>query len=175
MRKFSTAISLLLLCISSNILAVEPVIDQQVMLYYQIPFGGNNHQANKHNFGLRFDQTSHMPGDITDFSDVMKKPAMFDLQMGHKQALAFKVNGVDYTEKFSTQHAAEAESSDTEVETVTEENGGGEEEAVAEGEDEAVEEKKEEKTTVQKTIDELPFGVILGVIVFAGILGGLGG
>ncbi len=94
--------------------------------------------------------------------------------MGHKKALAFKVNGVDYTEKLYTQQADEGESGDTDVGTVTEGNGGGEE-TIAEGEEEVIEEKKEEKTVVQKTIDELPFGVILGVIVFAGILGGLGG
>ena len=106
----------------------------------------------------------------------MKKPAMFDLQMGHKLALAFKVNGVDYTEKFYIQHAGEEEGSDADTAAVTQENGdGGEEVVVAEEVDEAPEEKKEEKTVVQKKIDEMPFGVILGVIILAGILGGLGG
>ena len=66
MRTFSAIIALILLCICTNILAVEPVIDQQVTLYYQIPFGGNSHQANKHKFGLRFDQTSHIPGEFNE-------------------------------------------------------------------------------------------------------------
>jgi len=194
MRIFTAVLSFILICLCSSVQAVEPIRDHQMMFYYQIPIGADKQQDKKHKFGLRFDQTMHDPRAVVDFSSVMKKPAMLDLQFRHKEALAFKVQGIDYTERLYVQRAdaaenvkapaideadieagtagidtaeeAEAEAAEVVVETA--------EEGEAEVSDKA-EEKKAEKTIVQKKLDELPFGVIIGVLLGIGILAGVGG
>ena len=172
MRIYSTILSLILVFLCSSVSAVEPIIEQQLMLYYQIPLGGNNQHSSKHKFGLRLDQTLHSPRQVTEFSSVMKKPAMLDLQMQHKEPLAFKIHGVDYTERLYTHHADAAENAAADTQNIPEETGA---EATAATEGEVAEEATEEKTIVQKTLDEMPTGVIIGVILGIAILAGVGG
>ena len=214
MRNYSTILFLMILSVCSNALAVEPVTEQQVMLYYSIPLGGDNPQNKAHKFGLRVDQTTHAPGEIAEFGSLMKKPATFDLQAGHERAYTLKIHGVDYTEKLVV-HRADAEESveadieaseeaGTEAEAATEEAGtetevapeaatGTETEAGAEagvdteagadteaatGKAEATEEAppaEDTRNIVQKKLDELPFGVIIGVLLGIGIIAGVGG
>ena len=200
MRNYSAMLFLIVLSVCSNVMAVEPVTDPQVMLYYSIPLGGNNPQNKEHKFGLRFDQTTHAPREITEFSNLMKKPATFDLQTGHKNAYTLKIHGVDYTEKLVV-YRADAEGkveadvkagTDTEVATEPEAGDKAEVEMEAgaaadteaatgvEAEAGAAEAPAEtpaedKRTIVQKTLDELPFGVIIGGILLIGIVAGVGG
>jgi hypothetical protein len=170
-----------------------------MMFYYQIPFGADKQQDKKHKFGLRFDQTMHAPREVTDFSSVMKKPAMLDFQFRHKEALAFKVHGIDYTERLYVQSAdaenvkapaideADLEAGTAGIDTAEEAEAEAAEEVVDTAEEgevatgseaevtEKAEEKKAEKTVVQKKLDELPFGVIIGVLLGIGIIAGVGG
>ncbi|MBI4006434.1 MAG: hypothetical protein HY356_07160, partial [Gammaproteobacteria bacterium] len=109
MYKFSALLIVVLFSVCSSALAIEPVLDQQVMLYYSIPFGGDKPQDKAHKFGLRFDQITHAPGEITEFSTLMKKPAAFDLQSGNGgSSYTLRIHGVDYTERLSV-HRADAE------------------------------------------------------------------
>ena len=195
MRISTAVLSFILICLCSSIQAVEPIRDHQMMFYYQIPIGADKQQDRKHKFGLRFDQTMHDPRAVADFSSVMKKPAMFDLQLRHKEALAFKVHGIDYTERLYVQRAdaenvkapaideADLEAGTAGIDTVEEADAEAAEavvETAEEGEAEAevsekVEEKEAEKTAVQKKLDELPKGVIIGVLLGIGLLIGAGG
>jgi len=199
MRIFIAVLSFILVCLCSSVQAVEPIRDHQMMFYYQIPIGADKQQDKKHKFGLRFDQTMHNPREVTDFSSVMKKPAMLDLQFRYKEALAFKVHGIDYTERLYVQSAdaenvkapaideADLEAGTAGIDTAEEAEAEAAEEVVDTAEEgevatgseaevtEKAEEKKAEKTVVQKKLDELPFGVIIGVLLGIGIIAGVGG
>ena len=185
MRIITAVLSFMLISLCTSVQAVEPVTDHQVMLYYYIPLGADNNEQKQHKFGLRFDRSMHDPRQAVDVSSVVNRPAVLDLQFQPKsKALAFKVNGIDYTERFYVQRADAAEGEVTEVEAATEEAGVAEGEVAAEEEAttdtgtadaEQVKEEKQEKTIVQQTLDELPFGVIMGVGIGIAIFAGVGG
>jgi hypothetical protein len=165
---------------SMNVSAIEPINDQQVMLYYHIPLGGDK-QHSKHQFGLRFDNTSHDPRDVVQISDLETRPAAFDFRMGYDGVESIKVHGTDYA-SYLIAKAAEGEDSpvDAEVEATTSEETA--EEATAIEETTATEsspretaEAPAEKGPVQKKLDDLPFGVVIGVILGIGIIAGVGG
>ncbi len=183
MRIYSAALFLLILSVVSNVMAVEPVMEQQIMVYYQIPFGGSDQHANKHKFGLRLDRTSHGPYETVQLGNLMKKPAMFDFQMRHAEDYTFKIHGVDYTKKLLAQRADAEEGDEVSAETATDieadmeaEAEAGAETAVADEEvsDEAPEETEKEKTDIQKAIGGAPVGVFIGVILLGVLLVGAG-
>lgn len=191
MRIFTMVLSFILISLCSSVQAVEPVTDHQVMLYYYIPFGADNNVDKQHKYGLRFDRTMHDPREAVDISSVVNRPAMFDLQFQHNnRPMAFKVNGIDVTQRLYVQRADAAEGEDTgagaamEGEPAMEEAGANEEDVAAEGEATtetgAAEVKQEEaekpkKSIVQQTMDDLPFGVIMGVGIGIAIFAGAGG
>ena len=191
MRIFTAVLSFMLISLCTSVQAVEPVTDHQVMLYYYIPIGADTNQQKQHKFGLRFDRSMHDPRQAVDISSVVSRPAMLDLQFQHnKNALAFKVNGIDITERLYVHRADAAEGEDTgadaamEEEAAMEEAGATEGEVAAEGEVateagdagvEQAEEEKPKKTVVQQTLDDLPFGVIMGVGIGIAIFAGAGG
>lgn len=167
MRKFITM--LCLLPAAFNVMAVEPVDDQQLMFYYHIPLGAANQQAARHQFGLRLDRTTHKPGETVQLDMLEKKPADMDFRMTYDGVQSFSVHGVDYASYLIARAAAsEDESAD---EAVTEEDTGSTEESTAQTEEAPA----DEKTVVQKTLDDLPIGVIFGVILGVGIIAGVGG
>lgn len=166
---------------SINVSAVEPINDQQVMLYYHIPLGADK-QHSKHQFGLRFDNTSHDPRDVVQISTLETRPAALDFRMGYDGVESIKIHGVDYA-SYLIAKAAEGEDSpvDTEVEATTSEDTAAEE-ATAIDETAATESAPQEtakapaeKGPIQKKLDELPFGVVIGVILGIGIIAGAGG
>ena len=163
-----------LVVFSTGVYAVEPVDEQQVMLYYVIPLDADRQDNNKHQFGLRFDQTTHNPGDVIRISTLESRPAALDFRMGYEGVQSLKIHGVDFASRLIAR-AAEGEENPADVtaepETTAETPATGDEgEQTAE-----TEEPKEKKTVVQEKIDELPFGVIMGVILGVGILAGFGG
>jgi len=188
----ATAI-LVTLITSTNTFAVEPVLDQQLMFYYQVPLGANNPQESKHKYGLRFDQTYHDPSELIEFSRLMNRPAVFDIQSTNKGDYTFKINGLDYSETLLVNRVDTAENvdapaideADLEAGMATEEEAAAEaaeaviedgeegEQTATESEEIAEDEPEKEKSVVQKTMDELPFGVVLGLIGAAVAIGGL--
>lgn len=100
--KVITSVSLFIMFIlTASVFAVEPVEEQQALLYYQIPFGGEKKVDNKHKFGFRvdrvsIDRTTGMYSNPGGFNGLMKKPASLDFQMGHQGITAFKLHGYDY-------------------------------------------------------------------------------
>ena len=177
-----------LVVFSTGAFAVEPVNEQQVMLYYIIPLDADKHDNNKHQFGLRLDQTTHNPGDVIQISTLEKRPAALDFRMGYDGVQSLKLHGVDYAAQLIARAAedeqnpagATTESPETPAEqpATTDEGQQTAETPAPEGEGEqgaATEESKENKTMVQEKIDALPFGVVIGVLLGVGVLAGLGG
>lgn len=181
-------ISFALICLivfSTGVLAVEPVDDQQVMLYYIIPLDADRQDNNKHQFGLRFDRTTHNPGDEIQINALEKRPAALDFRMGYKGVQSLKIHGVDYA-SYLIARAAEGEEAPVETTTggpeATSDTAAGESETAPEAPaagDEAgtpagTEEQQQEKPIVQQKIDALPFGVVMGVVLGVVILVGAG-
>jgi len=141
--------------ITSNSWAVEPLDDQQVIFYYQIPFGGIKKADNSHKFGFRIDRVSvdRLTGQYSDsltFNDLMKRPASLDLQMGHQGIAAFKMHGYDYLPQLISQ--ADDESGEN-----------GEVNSQENGEASETEKGEEKKYLKLPELDQTNFGVLLGV------------
>jgi len=141
--------------ITSNSWAVEPIDDQQVIFYYQIPFGGIKKADNSHKFGFRIDRVSvdRLTGQYSDsltFNDLMKRPASLDLQMGHQGIAAFKMHGYDYLPQLISQ--ADDEGSEN-----------GEVNSQENGEASETEKGEEKKYLKLPELDQTNFGVLLGV------------
>ncbi len=141
--------------ITSNVWAVEPIYDQQVTFYYQIPFGGVNKADNTHKFGFRVDRVTvdRSTGQYSDsisFNDLMKKPASLDIQMGHQGIAAFKMHGYDYLPQLISQ--------------VDDEGGeNGEADGQENGEASETEKSEEKKYLKLPELNQTNFGVLLGV------------
>lgn len=145
--------------ITSNSWAVEPIDDQQAMFYYQIPFGGIKKADNLHKFGFRIDRVTvdRLTGQYSDsltFNDLMKRPASLDIQMGHQGIAAFKMHGYDYLPQLISRADDEGG------------QGGGENgEADGQGTGEASEAEKneDEKYIKLPELNQTSFGVLLGI------------
>jgi len=158
---------------STGVFAVEPVNEQQVMLYYHIPLGADRQDNNKHQFGLRFDQTTHEPGDVIQISALENRPAAMDFRMGYDGVQSLKIHGVDYA-AYLIARAAEGDEVPVDAadeQEIPTESTDGEGEATAETEEPG----EPEKSAIQTKMDNLPAGVIIGVLLGIGILSGIGG
>lgn len=149
--------------------AVEPVDDQQILMYYEIPLGGISKNSKKHQFGLRLDRTQNLPGEVTQLGQLVKKPALMNLQKRKNESITFKIHGVDFTNRLKAHQADENESSEAVAE-----NGGTDEQTETDATVETPS-PEDDKTVVQKTLDELPKGVIIGVAIGIVLLAGIGG
>jgi hypothetical protein len=175
--RISISISFLLAVFSINVSAVEPIDEQQIMLYYQIPLGTDKPQDSKHQFGLRFDQVTHVPGQDIPISTLENSPAVMDFRMGYDGIKSLKIHGVDYA-SYLIARAAEGEAAPAKAGPAA---GAATKDAPAEATPaegvttETAAAPQEEKGPIQKTLDELPFGVVIGVILGIGIIAGVGG
>ena len=162
--------------LSTNVLALEPVDEQQIMLYYHIPLGAENAKQKEHQFGLRLDQTSHDPRETVHINMLERRQAAADFRFGYDGLQSLKIHGVEYAAYL----VARAEASEEDVKVIEEQPA---EEAVSEASPEVAAEETgteqeaetEEEGAIQKKLNELPAGVILGVILGIGILAGIGG
>jgi hypothetical protein len=150
----------------SNVWAVEPIEEQQALLYYQVPFGGVKKIDNTHKFGFRVDRVSidRITGQYTEsvsFNDLMKKPAALDFQMGHKGITAFKMHGYDYLPELISQ--ADEKGGD--------ENGGASEPEAGDPE----EGDKEEYTKFSDVMNQTTFGILIGGVIAVLAITGSGG
>jgi len=155
MRSLTLVSLFAMFMITSNSWAVEPIDDQQVIFYYQIPFGGIKKADNSHKFGFRIDRVSvdRLTGQYSDsltFNDLMKRPASLDLQMGHQGIAAFKMHGYDYLPQLISQ--ADDEGGEN-----------GEVNSQENGEASETEKGEEKKYLKLPELDQTNFGVLLGV------------
>jgi hypothetical protein len=179
--KVIASVSLFIMFIlTASVFAAEPIEEQQALLYYQIPFGGEKKADNTHKFGFRVDRvsidgTTGQYSDSNGFNDLMKKPAALDFQMGHQGISAFKLHGHDYL----PQLVSMADEADAEVVKTEGENGeaGGQENVEAKnGEASKTEEgEKKELLTYSEFLDQTTVGLIIGGTILVLILAGAGG
>ncbi len=156
--KVIASVSLFIMFIfASSVFAAEPIEEQQALLYYQIPFGGEKKADNIHKFGFRVDRvsidgTTGQYSNSSGFNGLMKKPAALDFQMGHQGISAFKLHGHDYLPQLvSMADEANAEGENGEA---------GAQENVEAGETEEGE--KKELLKYSEVLDQTTVGLIIG-------------
>ena len=165
--KIITSVSLFIMFIlTSSVFAVEPIEEQQALLYYQIPFGGVKKADNSHKFGFRVDRvsidsTTGRYSDSVTFNDMMKKPAALNFQMGYKGMTAVKMHGYDYLPHIVSQ----VDEKDGEV--VETEGGNGEADGEA-GDSEEGEKKKLLKYS--EVLDQTTVGLMIGAGILIGMI-----
>jgi len=164
---------------TASVFAVEPVEEQQALLYYQIPFGGVKKADNKHKFGFRVDRVSidsstGLYSNSAGFHGLMKKPASLDFQMGHQGISAFKLHGYDYLPHL----VSKADENDGEViETEAEKSEADGQEKVEAKNGEASETEEGEKKELLKysdVLDQTTVGLIIGGTILVLMLTGAG-
>lgn len=178
--KVITSVSLFIMFIlTASVYAVEPVEEQQALLYYQIPFGGEKKVDNKHKFGFRvdrvsIDRTTGMYSNPGGFNGLMKKPASLDFQMGHQGITAFKLHGYDYLPHLvSRADEASNEAMETEAE-----NGDADSQKDDQKDDKASETEEDDKKELLKyseVLDQTTVGLIIGGTILLLMLTGAGG
>lgn len=142
-------LSLFLVSFSSH--AVEPVLDHQGMLYFNLSFDLGQTKKTEQDFGFRFDRSLVQPGESITMSQLTAKPAVFNLKLDSNGLKAFKLHGVDYSYETSdayVYHGAE----------------GGDTKAGSEAEAQPIPEPSEKTKSI---IDDIPVGVYVGVIIGA--------
>ncbi|MFQ5661323.1 MAG: hypothetical protein ACE5GZ_12940 [Gammaproteobacteria bacterium] len=170
MRALPLSLFMLTSLLSFNSHAAEPFVEPQAMLYYQIPFGGSDHRQYKHTFGFRMDLTHTGSGQLIAYQQLLKKPAVFDLKMGHDGIDALYISGVDYLQHYYVHRANDEDTAATE--TAYEGDAAAAEEATAE---EAATEEEPAGPTIGEILRKTPFGIIIGAGLLIGIVAGAGG
>ena len=122
--------------------AIEPILDQQAMVYFNVSFDTGYKKKLTHDFGLRFDRGVIQPGEIMTIDQLMPRTPVFDLGINKFGVKTFELNGIDFTDKYYVYHATEAEA-----------------------EAEATEEPKKKTKSIGKYIDKAPTGVLIGVVI----------
>ena len=105
MRSLILSLSIIVLLTPLIASAIEPINEPHAMVYYQIPLGASNPEQRQHSFGLRMDRTSHEPGQMIEYQQIFKKPAMFNFKMGYRGIKALNISGIDYLKKYRTNRA----------------------------------------------------------------------
>jgi len=166
MRVITSVSLFVMLIITVSVFAVEPIEEQQALLYYQIPFGGVKKVDNTHKFGFRVDRVSidrstGFYSNSSGFNGLMKKPASMDFQMGHQGITAFKLHGYDYL----PQLVSKADEEGGDVVKTEGENGqeNGEAGEIEEGE-------KKELLKFSDVLDQTTVGLMIGAGILIGIL-----
>ena len=174
--KVITSVSLcIMFTLTASVFAAEPIEEQQALLYYNIPFGGEKKADNTHKFGFRVDRvsidsTTGQYSNSSGFNGLMKKPAGLDFQMGHQGISAFKLHGHDYLPQF----VAMADEADAEVvKTEAENDEAGAQENVEVGETEEGE--KKELLKYSDVLDQTTVGLIIGGTILILMATGMGG
>jgi hypothetical protein len=166
MKVIASVSLFILFVLSSSVFAAELIEEQQALLYYNIPFGGEKKADNIHKFGFRVDRvsidsTTGQYSNSSGFNILMKKPAALDFQMGHQGISAFKLHGHDYL----PQLVSMADEADDEV--VKTEGGNGEADGEA-GDSEEGEKKKLLKYS--EVLDQTTVGLMIGAGILIGMI-----
>jgi len=110
LKVFGLFLSLIIISINAH--AVEPVLDQQGMFYFNMTFDVGTSNKTEHDFGFRLDRTLTEPGDTVMLNQLVDKPAVFNLKLNNNGLKSFELNGIDYSEEYFVARA----DGDTEVE-----------------------------------------------------------
>lgn len=89
-----------LLIFSLNTFAVEPVLDQQGMFYFNMTFDAGTTTKTEHDFGFRLDRTLMQPGETMTMNQLTNSPAVFNLKLNNNGLKSFELNGVDYSQEY---------------------------------------------------------------------------
>jgi hypothetical protein len=157
-RLFGLFLSLIIVSVNSH--AIEPVMDQQGMFYFNMTFDAGQSTKVEHDFGFRLDRTLMQPGESMTMNQLAAKPAVFNLKLNKYGLKSIKLNGVDYTETYYAYRAAEGEDAPAEAVDAT----------VAEAEVQATPEvtaepEKKVDTTTSPELLKIPLGVIIGLLI----------
>ena len=139
---------LVLLMVSMNAQAYEPVLDHQGMLYFNLTFDVGQSKKVDHDFGFRFDRSFVQPRETMTMNQLNAKPAVFNLKLNNKGLKAFNVHGIDYSYEVNDKyvyHGAE----------------GGDTKSGGEAESQPIPEATEEP---RRKI-AIPLGVVIGVLI----------
>ena len=79
LKVFSLFLSLMFF--SMNSLAVEPVLDQQGMFYFNMSFDAGTSMKIEHDFGFRLDRTLIEPGESLNMNQLNNSPAVLNLKL----------------------------------------------------------------------------------------------
>lgn len=97
LKVFSLFLSLMIFSVNS--LAVEPVLDQQGMFYFNMTFDAGTSTKTEHDFGFRLDRTLMQPGDTMTMNQLTNSPAVFNLKLNDNGLKSFELNGIDYSQE----------------------------------------------------------------------------
>ena len=125
--------------------AVEPILDQQAMLYFNVSFDTGYKKKVAHDFGLRFDRGVIQPGEIMTIDQLMHKKPVFNLSINKFGIKTLVLNGIDFTDKYYVYHATEEEAEEAEAETT--------------------DAPKKKTKSFGKYIDQAPAGVLIGIVI----------
>lgn len=92
--KKSIFISLIAILFSVHVYAVDE-LDQQAMLYVNIPLNADN-SIEKQQFGLRVDRGFVEYGETMQLSEQQFQPAVVNIAYGTQGLQSFELHGVDY-------------------------------------------------------------------------------
>ena len=137
-----------LFLVSLKSLAIEPILDQQATLYFNMSFDAGYKKTLVSNYGLRFDRGLIQSDSVMTISQLIAKPAIFDLQLNKYGIKAIELNGINYTDDNYIYNATEA---DTEV--------------VTENTKETIDEPKKKTKGLTHYINKDPTGVLIGIII----------
>ena len=98
-----------LMFMSVNLHAVEPVLDQQGMLYFNVSFDAGQTSKTEHDFGFRFDRALVRSGENMTLNHLAATPAVFNLKLNKDGLKALELHGIDYAEEYLAYRAAEGE------------------------------------------------------------------
>jgi LPS O-antigen subunit length determinant protein (WzzB/FepE family) len=101
----SKLLFLTFILVSINSYAVEPVLDQQGMFYFNMTFDVGHSTKTDHDFGFRLDRTLMQPGDSMSMNQLSAQPAVFNLKMNNNGLKVFELNGVDYSTEYYVSRA----------------------------------------------------------------------
>ncbi len=112
LKAFTLFLSMMFISIAAN--AVEPVLDQQGMIYFNMTFDAGTSTKTDHDFGFRLDRTLMQPGETMTMNQLVDKPAVFNLKLNNNGLKAFELNGIDYSTEY---YVARADGEDAGVES----------------------------------------------------------
>ncbi|MCG8379963.1 MAG: hypothetical protein MI865_10890 [Proteobacteria bacterium] len=161
---------IILISFSLNLYAIEPQLDHQGMIYFNMTFDAGYSKKTEHDFGFRFDRGYVEPGSNMTVNQLVGKPAIINLKMNNNGLQAFELNGINYSYKDYVFYGAEGgNAKTTDTETTGAKTTGAKtvdtETATVENETITTEEQVVEESELSKRIGEIPLGAWIGAII----------
>ena len=79
----------LLATFTTKALAIEPILDQQAMIYLNVSFDAGHKKTSTYKYGFRFDRGLIKPGEAIEMSQLFTRPAVFNLGLNKYGIKAF--------------------------------------------------------------------------------------